>query len=107
MARMDALYSGYRLPVAEEALPPVPEEARRPLLPAALRRKFRQARRKAPGLDGLSAEHVLLQPDLCFQALAGIFNAAEATGKWPRALHTWRTAFLPKQADEAKALPTP
>eukprot|EP00969_Alexandrium_andersonii_P109894 4848558-Alexandrium_andersonii.AAC.1 len=72
-----------------------------------MRRKFRQARRKAPGLDGLASEHVLLQPDLCLQALAGIFAAAELAGNWPRALHSWRTAFLPKQEDEAKALPTP
>eukprot|EP00969_Alexandrium_andersonii_P078853 3477279-Alexandrium_andersonii.AAC.1 len=72
-----------------------------------MRRKFRQARRKAPGLDGLASDHVLLQPDICFQALAGILAAAECTGRWPRAMHSWRTAFLPKQADEAKALPTP
>eukprot|EP00969_Alexandrium_andersonii_P111835 4939313-Alexandrium_andersonii.AAC.1 len=31
----------------------------------------------------------------------------DRTGNWPRALYSWRTAFLPKQADEAKALPTP
>eukprot|EP00969_Alexandrium_andersonii_P269538 11913474-Alexandrium_andersonii.AAC.1 len=50
---------------------------------------------------------MLLQPDLCFQALAGIFAAVERAGRWPRAVRSWRTAFLPKQADEAKALPTP
>eukprot|EP00969_Alexandrium_andersonii_P215252 9506619-Alexandrium_andersonii.AAC.1 len=75
MARVDALYAGYRLSVGREGAPAVPEEALRPLLPAALRRKFKQARHKAPGLDGLSSEHLFLQPDLCFLALAAIFTA--------------------------------
>eukprot|EP00969_Alexandrium_andersonii_P286504 12665011-Alexandrium_andersonii.AAC.1 len=60
---MDALYAGYRLGSSPDALKQPPLEASRALLPAAMRRKFRQARRKAPGLDGLASDHVLLQPD--------------------------------------------